>query len=626
MRCTIAEQTIWVAWRAASGIAVALLVLGAGTAAFGQNKKESHTPPAHQAPAPPPPRQNSAPPPRQNQPVPQSQRQAQPAYRPQPQPSYRPQPQPAYRPQPQAPYHPQPQAPNRPQPQPSYRPQPQPAYHPQPQAPNHPQPQPSYRPQPQPAYRPQTQVQPQSGAGGPRGPVTNREQRPPRDSFHPGPQVIHGPNQAIVNRDAHGRVRVVRAPGVTVVHGPGGTVHVTREMNGRVVVTDRTGRGGYAQQRFVYRGHEFARRTYFINGHQSVSVYRPYRYRGAVYHVYTPMRYYRPGFYVYAYRPWPRPIVYRWGWYGEPWYAYYRPYFAPYPVYPGPAFWLTDYLVAATFQAAYQEQANQAAYQEQANQPAPMTGQPINDQIKQSISEEVQRQLEAEQQESSRPATSNESEENSSLPVIEGGSHTLLVSTSMNVASDSGDCAITAGDVLQTTAANPAPGQDSVQVRVLWSKGQDCAASSNIMVPIEQLQEMQNQMRSNLDQGLSELQTNQGQNGLPQLPASLVGSTTADYASEAPPPEPNIADELKQSASDGMQVEQASIQASNASYVPAQQIGNAGTQTVTEGQTPDQVIAILGQPTRIFSVGAKKIFQYPRMKITFLNDRLSDIE
>ena len=67
--------------------------------------------------------------------------------------------------------------------------------------------------------------------------------------------------------------------------------------------------------------------------------------------------YWGPGYYGWAYNPWPAPVAYGWGWGGSPWFGFYGPYFAPYPVYAGAAFWLTDYLIAANLQAAYAAQA-----------------------------------------------------------------------------------------------------------------------------------------------------------------------------------------------------------------------------------------------------------------------------
>ena len=72
--------------------------------------------------------------------------------------------------------------------------------------------------------------------------------------------------------------------------------------------------------------------------------------------MYTPAFYYPPAYYGWAYNPWVVPVVYpvaAWGWGAAPWYGYYGAYFAPYPVYPSAAYWLADYLVAASLANAY---------------------------------------------------------------------------------------------------------------------------------------------------------------------------------------------------------------------------------------------------------------------------------
>jgi hypothetical protein len=47
---------------------------------------------------------------------------------------------------------------------------------------------------------------------------------------------------------------------------------------------------------------------------------------------------------------------------------------------------------------------------------------------------------------------------------------------------------------------------------------------------------------------------------------------------------------------------------------------------VALGQTTDQVVAILGQPKNIVDLGAKKIFVYRDLKITFNNGQVVDVE
>jgi hypothetical protein len=44
------------------------------------------------------------------------------------------------------------------------------------------------------------------------------------------------------------------------------------------------------------------------------------------------------------------------------------------------------------------------------------------------------------------------------------------------------------------------------------------------------------------------------------------------------------------------------------------------------GQTIEQVIAALGQPGKIVSLGEKQMYMYPDLKITFLNGKVSDVQ
>lgn len=48
--------------------------------------------------------------------------------------------------------------------------------------------------------------------------------------------------------------------------------------------------------------------------------------------------------------------------------------------------------------------------------------------------------------------------------------------------------------------------------------------------------------------------------------------------------------------------------------------------TVTIGQTKDQVIATLGQPVRIASVGTKQILYYKALKVTLVNGKVTDVQ
>jgi hypothetical protein len=48
--------------------------------------------------------------------------------------------------------------------------------------------------------------------------------------------------------------------------------------------------------------------------------------------------------------------------------------------------------------------------------------------------------------------------------------------------------------------------------------------------------------------------------------------------------------------------------------------------TIAIGQTKDQVIAAFGQPVRLAKLGAKEIFYYKDMKVTFTNGKVSNVE
>lgn len=52
----------------------------------------------------------------------------------------------------------------------------------------------------------------------------------------------------------------------------------------------------------------------------------------------------------------------------------------------------------------------------------------------------------------------------------------------------------------------------------------------------------------------------------------------------------------------------------------------AEPQTVQQGMTTDQVQSVLGRPEKIFNVGAKQIFVYRDVKVTFQNGKVADVQ
>jgi uncharacterized membrane protein YgcG len=47
---------------------------------------------------------------------------------------------------------------------------------------------------------------------------------------------------------------------------------------------------------------------------------------------------------------------------------------------------------------------------------------------------------------------------------------------------------------------------------------------------------------------------------------------------------------------------------------------------IEKGQTPDQVTAALGQPDKIVNLGAKQLYIYKDIKVTFINGKVSDVQ
>jgi len=432
--------------------------------------------------------------------------------------------------------------------------------------------------------------------------------------------VFRGSNGSTVHFAPSGHPTVVHTGNATIVHAPSGARLIeVRRPDGRVVVTNPAGHG-YVQGRPVtVRGHEFVQRTYYSHGVAVTRVYRPMVYRGITFHVYTPVRYYTPRFYAWAHTPWRTPVYYNAGWSGSPWFGFYGGYFTPYPAYAGPSFWLADYLLATSLQEAYQERMDSAANAQAGYDPSSQVA--LSPQVKDQIADEVQYQL-------NQAGAESQSASQNALPASNGAPsfladnypHVFVVSSSLFANAGGQECSLTQGDVLQLNAT-PSPDPTYANVQVLASKGQDCPAGNLVPVQLADLQEMQNHMRETLDQGLGELQSRQGQGGLPAVDASMRTQVAAPYAADLPPADTNVAAELQQQAQDADQQEQA-VLGQAAVAAPA----SSAPPTIELGETIDQVVAQMGNPSRIADLGQKKTYFYKDMKVIFVDGRVSDVQ
>lgn len=454
---------------------------------------------------------------------------------------------------------------------------------------------------------------------------------------HPGPAGSHemrAANGSGVRMRANGRPSDVHDArrGMDIHHNLAGGRRVMVERADHSRMFYERGRAGYISHAYGFRGHEFARRSYYWHGRAYDRFYRPYGFHGVDLEVYEPSLFYPVAFYGWAYQPWGVPVRYSFGFGGAPWFGYYGAYYAPYPVYAGPNYWLTDYMISQSLQAQYEAQA--------ANGAPPPLGDvtPLSPAVKQQVAEEVQRQLALESQEAQQNGQQQDPDPASSgiaRVLSDGQPHVFVAGREVDVVDAAGqECAVTDGDVLQLSGS-PAPADTTARLVVVASKGsQDCRRADVVTVPLDELQEMYNHMRETVDQGLQELQAKQGGGGLPPAPPSAkVAPAPAAMAAAAPPPDPAGATELAQQEVQAQQSEQEVLQATAApaggpsapDTVVAAPVEPTSV-SIANGQSKEQVKAAQGEPLRIVNLGTKSIFVYKDMKVTFLNGKVSNIE
>jgi len=427
-----------------------------------------------------------------------------------------------------------------------------------------------------------------------------------------------------LTRRRDGKPADVRVPGrgMAIHHNLNGNRHVAVEWPDHSrIVAERGGRS-YVQRPYIYRGREYAQRTYYVHGRVYDRFYARYPYRGAYLEMYTPTAYYRPAFYGWAYNPWAAPVPYAWGWSSYPWYGYYSYYLVPYPTYAGPAYWLTDYLIATSLAEAYQARVD-------AGMPvqAPFGAVPLTPQVRDEIALEVQRQISIENAEAQAAALNGPPNPAlSGVPALlyDNAPHVFVAARDLDVIDTAGEeCAISEGDALQLPGPPPAYATMAELVVLSNKGGPECRQGDAVTVGFADLQEMENHMRETIDQGLAELQSRQATGGLPAIPAPYRAvAVQAPFASDpdAPGPDPAAGALIKQQAQQADQAESQALGQASAD-------DGSGVPMVFVGQSLSEVQARLGSPMSHVDMGATQIYLYPnRVKITFDRGAVVDIE
>jgi hypothetical protein len=293
-------------------------------------------------------------------------------------------------------------------------------------------------------------------------------------------------------------------------------------------------------------GRSLIQRTYVSGSGHYTRLFARYSYNRVVLVSYAPAFYYAPEFYGWLYADWAALITYAFEWASLPWFGGTSPYFAPYAAYPSGYTWLTDYYVGETIAEAYGEQAQPPATKNVAAPAVADEGRaqdtvaaeasaPISVETKAAIAAEVQHQLAYESAASSGTLPSGAGE----LPSYLKPNYIFVAAGSLDVATaDRQTCGLSGGDVLAVIAP-PAEQATSGELRVVAAKRGDCPAGTHVTVALQDLQDMLNNMRAQVDAGLEQLRARQGTGGLPAAPPSTMT-----------PPRPTAPDTLPPSYDD----------------------------------------------------------------------------
>ncbi|MGB9068417.1 MAG: hypothetical protein WCC21_07595, partial [Candidatus Acidiferrales bacterium] len=363
-------------------------------------------------------------------------------------------------------------------------------------------------------------------------------------------------NGAAARFDSHGHINTIHSGGMTINHGArGGRTIVSERGDHSRLVSYGHGRG-YGERGYSRGGHEFRGRTYFAHGRYYARAYRGYYWHGYRYYGYVPGYYYNPGFYGWAYNPWGAAIAYNWAWGGAPWYGYSGYYFTPYATYPSAAFWLTDYLMAQNLQAAYEAQQDAANNQAAAANSAQAGGDngggqtQLTPEVKQAIADEVAAQIAAEKNQAANQGGGGGPDP--APAALDPAHRTFIVASTLSVQnSDGTGCSLTQGDVLRRID-DTADSNNSVSVRVVSAQRGDCSAGAQVPVAVDDLEEMNNHLREQIDDGMGQLARNQGKGGLPSGPA---GNPQANPDGQAQP-DTSVGNDLNQQQAQADQTEQ----------------------------------------------------------------------
>jgi hypothetical protein len=373
-----------------------------------------------------------------------------------------------------------------------------------------------------------------------------------------------------VNFRSNGHLVAIHRPEIDIHRGPrGGRIIISRRADRSVLVSTAPYRG-YLERTVNVGNRTFIQRTY-VEGVVSRRYLR-YTYAGLTLPLYVPAVYYPTSFYGWAYYAWSSPVRYDW-----PSTAYdYSNYYAPYGTYPSGFAWLADLIMKKTFANAHADQ-NQDLLGESSDDTADVaddetldaqTDTAVTEQVRDEIAVEVQQQIAYESAMASGKVDPSAGE----FPASLKPNRIFLVSNILDVSTpDQYVCSLTPGDVLRLDAA--IAGSGTANLQVASSRRGDCPAGMVATISLVDLQEMQNSLRAELDNGLATLHAIQGLAGLPAAPASSMGAAQPSFV-EPISDDPNVATLVREQQQQAAHIEAMAVEAALPPIPPPPPPGN----------------------------------------------------
>jgi hypothetical protein len=351
-----------------------------------------------------------------------------------------------------------------------------------------------------------------------------------------------------------GQISSLHTASMDIHRNANGQRMIATKLSNNAVLVSTSNHSGYLQRTVVANNQTYVQRTFVANNQVVTRTFVTYTYGGVVLDHYLVPVYFAPAFYGWAYYPWTAPIAYTWGWSVAPWYVGPNPYFVAYQAYPSASLWLTDYFLGETLAIAAEREAalhdaalEEARWSDATNADAAQTAHAdrttqISPELKAEIASQIREQL-AYDTETAQSSTGTPSPERGDLPsVLQTPNYVFVASEDLDVTTvDQEPCSLQAGDILQLTAPAKS-GSPVVQLRVASSRRTDCPAGAQVTVSLEELQEMYNNFRSQVEAGLTTLHDNTGHQGLPTAPQAAVLAPPRPASTDVPAPS---ADDVK---------------------------------------------------------------------------------